>query len=161
MNIADTEEWDSVVQRSYGLEPDFFESDVLKIKFYKCSGMFFGSYVSTAPYLTDGGVRWEDGQITAEDVDCIHAFRRDRNLQYALVRTRSNLFANWEDRIQLDKSQVSFVMDLRDGADEIWKRKLPAKTRNQVRKGLKNDPTIRIGGVEHCDDLCRRGFYNC
>ena len=41
MGLADTNEWDLVVQKTYGLQPEFFESGDLKIKFYVGSSFFF------------------------------------------------------------------------------------------------------------------------
>lgn len=147
MGIADTDEWDSVVRSVYGLQPDFYASSNLEIKFFKGSSLFFGSYLSTAPYLTDGGVRIV-APASEQDISNIHAVRERKKLDYALVRTRENVFEAWEDRVRIDRSQYSFSLDLRGGPDFIWKNIIRPKTRNQVRKGLNSDLVMKFGGRE-------------
>ena len=46
-------------------------------------------------------------------------------------------------------------MDISVGKDELWNKVISGKTRNQIRKGLSNNPVIKFGREELLDD-----FYN-
>ncbi|MCL5270859.1 MAG: GNAT family N-acetyltransferase [bacterium] len=151
---AECDAWDNVVVSTYGLVRRDFQDDATAIKFFSKDyreGKSGGTF-STAPYLTDGGVRG-GGAITRESVDRLAAFRRSLGADCLLVRTRHDYFRDFADAVHIDRSYLTFMLDLSGGADRIWQKEMNTKSRNQTRKGLKCNPQVRFGHRELLDDF--------
>lgn len=171
VEVADAKQWDAFVEPKTGTVTDLFAwrhvvSDVYGVRsyflgamdgnrligtlgLYEISHPIFGHYLTTAAYANDGGFHFDD--VTARDGLLAEARKvADRvDASYLLIRTRDMEL----DGFHVDRNYRTAVIDLTGGADALWKR-LPAKTRNQIRKGQKEGFSLETGHDQ------RRAFYD-
>jgi len=143
--VTDLSAWREIVREVYGLKSYFLaamddERIIGALGLFEIRHPIFGHYLTTAVFGNDGGLYFDD----AVGRDGLLAEARnvaDRvNAAYLLIRTRDLEL----DGFRVDRSYRTAVMDLEGGADAVWKR-LPAKTRNQVRRGIKEGFTVETG----------------
>lgn len=107
---------------------------------------------STAPYASYGGVWIKNENDIQGLIEELRKIKKQFNPNYILLKADSDYFKEFPGVFQLDLSYSTFILDLRNGKDEIWKQKLNKKTRNQTRKGLKQDLDIQLGEMELFED---------
>jgi FemAB-related protein (PEP-CTERM system-associated) len=100
----------------------------------------FGHYLTTAVFGNDGGIHFDTWAARDSLAAEARKLADDLNVAYLVIRTR-NLDL---DGFRVDRNYCTALMDLESGADELWKQ-LPAKTRNQVRRGMKEGFTLETG----------------
>lgn len=74
------------------------------------------------------------------------------NAKYLLLKTRADLFSTFR-QVNVDRTYATFLLDLREGEERIWKDQLETKVRNQTRKGLNNPLSVRFGQQELLDNF--------
>ncbi len=146
------EAWSRVCIDTYRLNEHRFEKNDSRLVLFE-TGSFIGKpAVSTAPYLTDGGLVNKENEVLDECVEFIRQTFDQVGSNYLLIKTRDNLFEHI-DGFVVDKDFYTFVLDLKDGVEAIWQEKLNQKTRNQTRKSQKYDFEARFGWQELLDDF--------
>lgn len=143
--VTDLYAWREIVRKVYGLRSHFlaaFEDNriVGTLGLFEIKHPIFGHYLTTAVFGNDGGLHFDDAPAR----DALLAAARDLtdgvNAEYLLIRTRELEL----DGFRVDRNYRTAVIDLDGGNDAVWSR-LPAKTRNQVRRGLKEGFTVETG----------------
>lgn len=107
---------------------------------------------STAPYASYGGVYI---QSESDIPYLVYKLKKLSNLYdpvFILLKTNIDCFKDYTDIFQIDLSYNTFVLNLMDGAEKIWRNKLKDNTRSQTRKGLKQKLDIKVGHLELLDD---------
>lgn len=144
--VTDLSAWRRVVRDAYGLRSTFLtatEGDRLvgALGLFEVRHPVFGHYLATAAFGNDGGLHFDDE--TARDALLAEArsVADRRDVDYLLVRTRGAPL----DGFRVDRHYRTAVIDLAGGAENVWDNILPAKTRNQVRKGMKEGFSVEIG----------------
>lgn len=140
--FAESEGWKKTVMSTYSLQENTVIIGQNKVNLFGN-----GSYFSNAPYITDGGFYDSDFNIkknTFKDIS-----------KPILIKSRNALKIDGSVPYILINDYFSFVLDISGGLEEVWKTKVKSKTRNQVRKGEKNNYVVKIGKSELLDD-----FYN-
>ena len=156
-NPADDPAWGRAVCRAHGLRQVNFSTGLLRADLFSAGGRrptFF-----SAPYFSDGGVYNSSKYIDDQSLADLRFFLEEKNARYILLKSRVPLSAS-RDNIAVDLSYFTLTLDLRGGLEHLWDNVLRAKTRNQVRSGLKWNPVTRVGGVELIDDF-HRLFARC
>jgi FemAB-related protein (PEP-CTERM system-associated) len=143
--VTDLFAWREIVREVYGIQ-SFFLAAMDDDRIVGTLGLFeikhpiFGHYLTTAVFGNDGGLHSDDALAR----DALLAEARNVaervNAGYLLIRTRDLEL----DGFKVDRNYRTAVIDLEGGADAVWKR-LPAKTRNQVRRGMKEGFTLETG----------------
>ena len=153
-NYSDYPEWDRAVVDTYNLEPYKISREGCSIRLFTCNPLFGKRILSSGPYASDGGVIVEDECVVNDVVEDLEELRANLKARYILLKTRQPYFVRF-DSFEVDRSYFSFTLDLREGLDGVWKSKLRSKTRNQTRKGLKNNLTTRFGNLDLLEDFYR------
>jgi FemAB-related protein (PEP-CTERM system-associated) len=145
-SVLDLSAWRHIVRDVYGMESLAllaFEEDrpVGALGLFEVRHPLFGHYLATAPFGNDGGLFFENDE--ARDALLAEAKRiADRlDVAYMVIRTRDGDLPGFE----VDRRYQSAVLDLEPGSETIWKERLPGKTRNQVRRGMKENFAISSG----------------
>lgn len=110
----------------------------------------FGRYLVSLPYLNSNGVVAEDDAVRrqlieravqlADELDVRHLeLRHEQAIEHPKLNARMD-------------SKVHMRLPLPDFAGPLWDR-IPAKVRNQVRKGEKSGLSLSWGGVELLSDF--------
>lgn len=150
---ADCKEWDNVVCRAYPVKKYIHESDNLYIKLYTPD--IRPTFFTNAPYLEEGGVLIKEKTKDINlDLEMSNLFE-EYDLNYILLKTRDRLFSEKLIKENVDDTYYTFLLDTTLELDKLWKKKLKAKTRNQIRKAEKNCFHIQFGHFELLND-----FYN-
>jgi serine/alanine adding enzyme len=143
--VTDLFAWRRVVRNTYGIESQFLaalEEDriVGTLGLFEIKHPIFGHYLTTAVFGNDGGFYFDNAAV--RDMLAAEAMRlADRlDVAYLVIRGRALELEGFH----VARDYVASVVDLDGGADALWKR-LPAKTRNQVRRGMKEGFTIETG----------------
>lgn len=147
--VTDLSAWGAVVREAYGLGSHLLvavdEEGRTRgaLALYEVRHPLFGHYLATAPFANDGGLHYDDPR--ARDVLLTEAKRicADRRASHVVIRTRGEDLPGFAP----DHRYHTAVVDLRGGAGALWER-LPAKTRNQVRRGRKEGFDVRAGPAE-------------
>ncbi|HEY8165155.1 MAG TPA: FemAB family XrtA/PEP-CTERM system-associated protein [Gemmatimonadaceae bacterium] len=143
--VTDLYAWREIVREAYGLQSFFLaamdeDHTVGTLGLFEIKHPIFGHYLTTAVFGNDGGLHFDDTAAR----DALLAEARDLadrvNAEYLLIRTRDLEL----DGFRVDRNYRTAVIDLDGGGDAVWNR-LPAKTRNQVRRGLKEGFTVETG----------------
>jgi FemAB-related protein (PEP-CTERM system-associated) len=151
-SVTDLSGWRHVVLDTYGIESHFFaveDDDALvgTLGLFEIRHPFFGHYLTTAVFSNDGGFHYDN--VIARDLLIAEArnLADETNADYLLLRSRGDQFAGF----QLDKRYRTAIIDLSAGADAVWEKTLLSKTRNQVRRGIKEGFTIHTGSDQVAD----------
>ncbi|HUQ18879.1 MAG TPA: FemAB family XrtA/PEP-CTERM system-associated protein [Gemmatimonadaceae bacterium] len=144
--VTDLYAWRRVVEEAYGIGSHFFactddgERIVGTLGLYDIQHVIFGHYLTTAVFGNDGGFHFDNPEARDALLSRAKRLADKLGVQYLVIRDRENAL----DGFEVDRSYMTAVIDLRDGADALWKR-LPAKTRNQARRGMKEGFTVSVG----------------
>ncbi len=144
--VTDLFAWRRVVAETYGLKPHFLavshrQQLVGALGLYEVNHPFFGHYLATAPFANDGGLYFANQETLALLLAEAKLLADELDVSYLLIRTRDADL----DGFYSDRHYVGSVIDLGPGADILWKKHLPGKTRNQVRRGTKEGFSVRYG----------------
>jgi FemAB-related protein (PEP-CTERM system-associated) len=150
--VTDLFAWRLVVQRAYGLRSHFLTSVegnriVGALGLFEVEHPIFGHYLTTAVFGNDGGFHFDNpparDALLAEGQRLTQAVNAD----YLAIRSRTETLHGFRD----DDRYRTAVIDLEGGAEGVWNR-LPAKTRNQIRRGQKEGFTVQTG-PDQLDDF--------
>ena len=174
-SVTDTLGWRAILWNAYRIEGYLFvaledETTVGALGLYRIKHPIFGHYLTTAPFATDGGFFADTADAARTLCATARRLADELDVDYLLIRTREGPLDNFE----VERRYVSAVVDLA-APDELWDSVIPAKTRNQVRKGRKSGFTVAAGPDEmealfhvvhrHMRDLgspCHsRQYYDC
>lgn len=139
-SFAETEDWRKAVEKTYDLKAENFEINKLKINLYDN-----GTYFSNAPYITDGGEIDFGKAVETRDFS--------RLKKTVLIKSRKKIEIKAGTLHVLDENYQTFMLDLRQGKDFVWKSLVKSKTRNQVRKTEKVNYIVKTGKTELLDDF--------
>ncbi len=104
----------------------------------------FGRALVSSGFAVGGGILSVDNQATETLADAVWHFAETHSFPTAELRGGSVPRGKWQNKNQV---YAGFVTDLADD-DDSQLLAIPRKQRAEVRKGLKNDLTIRIGSNE-------------
>ncbi len=153
--VTDLSVWRHVLREAYGMRSWFLAaSDGDRIA--GCLGLYevrhpiFGHYLATAAFSNDGGFYFDNAEARDALIVEARALADRLDVKYLLIRMRELDL----DGFQVDRHYRTAVIPLEGGPDAVWKSVLGAKTRNQIRKGMKEGFSIATGR----DQL--ESFYN-
>jgi FemAB-related protein (PEP-CTERM system-associated) len=134
--VSDLAAWRRVVRDAYGLRDHFLaavegERIVGALGLYEVEHPLFGHYLTTAIFATEGGLHYDDESARDALLAEARAVAARRGVDYLQIRTRDDVVL---DGFSVDRHYRTAVLDLGSGAEAVWRR-LPSKTRNQVRRG--------------------------
>jgi FemAB-related protein (PEP-CTERM system-associated) len=143
--VTDLSAWRDVVREAYGLRSHFLAAieggDIAgTLGLFEIRHPIFGHYLTTAVFGNDGGFYFDGAAARDALVAEAEKLADDLNVAYVLIRTRSLEL----DGFRVDHHYNTAVVDLEPGASVLWER-LPAKTRNQVRRGQKEGFCVHTG----------------
>ena len=147
--VTDLFAWSAVVREAYGMKAHLMiardEQGHIRgsLSLYEVRHPLLGHYLTTAPFGNDGGLLYDD--LRARDVLLAEAKRlcSERRTTHVVIRTSGEDLPSF----QPDHRYHTAVVDLRDGAEGLWHR-LPATTRNQIRRGRKEGFVVHSGPAE-------------
>jgi FemAB-related protein (PEP-CTERM system-associated) len=109
------------------------------------SSLLFGRYLVSLPYLNTGGVLADDPGVTCRLLDRALSLADELNVRFLELRNEEPVgHPAFTERMT---TKVHMRLPLPDRVSELWDR-LPAKVRNQVRKGQKCGLQVVWGGEE-------------
>ena len=173
--VTDLSGWRHVVRNAYGIKSHFIaveENGALigTLGLYEFQHPLFGHYLTTAAFSTDGGLHYDTNIACDLLMDEAKRLADELRVSYLLIRTRGLPIKGYTH----DRRFRTAVLDLRSGADMVWLKTLPAKTRNQVRRGSKEGFTVHtvhdqlpdfhrvfhthMRDLVHCPESSRRYF---
>lgn len=146
--VTDLSAWWRVVRETYGVVPHirFAVADgVIKgaLSLFEIKHPLLGHYLTTAPYANEGGLYFDDDKARDALLADAKKLADDLNVSYLCVRTSGAELPGFV----VERRYHTAVVDLSGGSEALWKR-LPAKTRNQVRRGQKEGFTLTSGPQE-------------
>jgi FemAB-related protein (PEP-CTERM system-associated) len=144
-SVLDLFAWRLVARDAYGIGAHHLvavddERIVGALALFELRHPLFGHYLVSAVFGTDGGLLYDREDVRdALTEEASHLSQRQR-AGYLLIRTRDAALPGFraDDRFR------TAVVDLSPGTEEVWER-LPGKTRNQVRRGMKEGFTVARG----------------
>lgn len=145
-SVLDLSAWRRIVRRVYGIESHFLaalESDRLvgALGLFEVKHPLLGHYLATAAFGNDGGLYFDDAAAQKALADEAKTIADRLNVEYLVIRSRDVDL----DGFAVERRYSSALIDLEGGAEAVWKTRLPAKTRNQVRKAQKQGFTVATG----------------
>jgi FemAB-related protein (PEP-CTERM system-associated) len=143
--ITDVYAWRTILREAYGIKSHFLVAKedsriVGALGLFEIKHPVFGHYLTTAAFGNDGGFFFDDSTSRDALIAEGKSLAEKTDAQYLLIRARELEL----DGFLVDHHYASAVIDLSQGSEALWKR-LPAKTRNQVRKGQKENFTVESG----------------
>ena len=150
--VTDLFAWRRVVQKAYGIRPLFlaaFDGDTIvgTLGLFEITHPVFGHYLSTAVFGNDGGLHFENPAVRDALLAEGQRLTQAVNADYLAIRSRTEALHGFRDDVRYRTA----VIDLEGGAEAVWNR-LPAKTRNQIRRGQKEGFTVQTG-PDQLDDF--------
>src|SRR6185295_9599367 len=133
--VTDLYAWRRVVRRAYGMRSHYLaarEGAALTgaLALFEVRHPLLGHYLATAPFGNDGGFHHDGPEARARLLEEARRLADRLRVSYLLVRTRDDDLEGFV----VDRRYTVATVDLAGGAAALWDR-LPAKTRNQVRRG--------------------------
>jgi FemAB-related protein (PEP-CTERM system-associated) len=143
--VTDLFAWRHVVRETYGIASHFLiatdGTDVHgALGLYEVRHPMFGHYLSTAVFGTDGGLHATSAPAHEALIAEAKALAARLRVAYLAIRTRDAALPGFDT----DTRYRTAIIALEGSADAAFKA-LPVKTRNQVRRGLKEGFTISAG----------------
>jgi predicted N-acyltransferase len=156
--FTDYDEWNNVVMTTYNLDHVQIESKHIKLNLFHTKTILNKSILLTSPYAAEGGMLTKNSDnisLDEEFINEINTIYDEFKPEYILIKTRLPLAIQneYSHHFFIDYSHYTFILDLTEGLDNVWNKKIKSKTRNQIRKGLKNILDIRIGYLEILEDF--------
>lgn len=139
--------WKNVVEETYGHKPYylFAENDNGKVigilPMFLIKNVILGKRLISVPFASYGGACSENEDVGKALVDKAIQIGEDLGVDFYEFRSvgSSNMYKNFKDM----KGYSTFVLDISNGKDYIWKE-MNKKIRNMVRKGEKNNLKFEI-----------------
>ena len=148
--VTDLWSWRLVVRDAYGMRSHFLAAErdgvmVGALGLYEVRHPIFGHHLTTAPFGNDGGLHFDDNDDEARDALLAEAKAlADRlGVPYLVIRSRAHELPTFV----VDRHYRSATLDLSPGPTALWDA-LPAKTRNQVRRGMKEGFSLEAGASQ-------------
>jgi FemAB-related protein (PEP-CTERM system-associated) len=143
--ITDLFGWRLVVRDAYGIRSHFLAAVddgriVGTLSLFELRHPVFGHYLATAVFGTDGGLYFDTEAVRDALVAEARILGERTDVGYVLIRTRGVELAD----AHTDHSYVTALVDLPTSANPAFEE-LPGKTRNQVRRGMKEGFSIATG----------------
>lgn len=139
-SFAETAEWQKIVTETYALKVKCVKIQDQKMIFYSNGNEF-----SNSPYITDSGILVFKEALTQEDFAAFN--------QPVLLKTRAEIRIDKNLPHLLIRDYFTFTLDISGGLDEIWKKKIKSKTRNQIRKTERLNLEVKFGRTELLNDF--------
>ncbi|MEO0364752.1 MAG: FemAB family XrtA/PEP-CTERM system-associated protein [Pseudomonadota bacterium] len=144
-------EWASVIQSEFRQTPHYLIAhDASGVRgvlpLVRLRSRLFGDFLVSMPYLNYGGILATDD--TARDALLDAAIDCAQSLGVSHLELREQSESNRDLAVRTDK--VSMVLELPESIDELGKA-IGSKRRSQVRRPLRENPDIQVGGVELVD----------
>jgi FemAB-related protein (PEP-CTERM system-associated) len=121
---------------------------ILPLSYLK--GPLFGRFLVSLPYLNGGGVLAPDPRVAECLIERAIELAGDLDVRFLEFRQESPLKHPQLCESRHDKCHMRLVLPV--SQDALWKQ-IPAKVRNQIRKGEKQGFTIEWGGPERLADF--------
>ena len=154
--------WLPVLERGLGHTPIALEAvrggrtvGLMNLAFIR--SLLFGRFLVSLPYLNSGGALASDAKAADALTDRAVELSEVLKVRYLELRHEWALEHPALGHRRSDK--VHMRLDLPSSAGALWDQ-LPAKVRNQVRKGQKGDFAIEWGGAELLSDFHRVFCHN-
>ena len=146
-------EWRDIIRKTYGHEGSYFlardaDSNIVGIlPLIRLKSRLFGDLLVSMPYFKTGGAVADHPSVEKQLIQAAndHAARLAiEHIEYRDDIPRPELPARSE--------KVNMVLPLPESRDELW-NSFSSKLRAQVRRPLRENPEILIGGKEHLSDF--------
>jgi FemAB-related protein (PEP-CTERM system-associated) len=146
--VTDLYAWRRVVREAYGIRSHFLAATdgdriVGALGLYEIKHRIFGNYLTTAVFGNDGGLHFDTTEARDLLTNEARKLADDLDAKYLVIRSRGLEL----DGFRISRDYLTAIVDLDAGADALWRR-LPAKTRNQIRRGMKEGFTIETGAPQ-------------
>lgn len=143
--VTDLSVWRRVVRDAYGIRSHFLaaiaeDQIVGALGLFEIAHPIFGHYLTTAVFGNDGGFFSDSPEAQDALLAEARSLTQTIKADYLVIRSRQLAL----DGFLVDGQYRIAVLDLEGGAGAVWK-KLPAKTRNQVRRGQKEGFSLQTG----------------
>jgi serine/alanine adding enzyme len=143
--VTDLFAWRRVVRDAYGIASHFLTAIdnghlVGTLSLYEIKHPVFGHYLTTAVFGTDGGLHYDSDSAREALVDEATALALRLGVAYLAIRSRVSELPGFLP----DPRYRTAVIDL-EGTPELLLKRLPVKTRNQMRRGMKEGFTVTTG----------------
>jgi FemAB-related protein (PEP-CTERM system-associated) len=146
--VTDLFAWRFVVREAYGIRSHFLaavdgDQIVGTLALFEIRHPLFGHYFATAVFGTDGGLNFDSDVARDALVAEARALAARERVAYTLIRTRRVELGG----VETDRRYGTALMDLSGDPESVW-RELPSKTRNQVRRGMREGFSVSAGAGE-------------
>ena len=143
--ITDLYAWRRVVRDAYGMDSHYLlakDGDRVTgaLALFEIRHPIFGHYLATSVFGNDGGLFHDSDAARDALLGEARALAGRLNVSHLAIRTRGAVL----DGFHVDRGYQASVLDLAGIADDALNR-LPATTRNQVRRGMKEGFTVATG----------------
>ncbi len=143
--VTDLFAWRHVVREAYDISSHYVmavdgDRAVGTLSLFEIKHPVFGHYLATAVFGNDGGLLYESDVARDALVAEARSLAMRLNVSYLVIRTRGVPL----DGHQVDQHYRASVLAL-DGTPDDALNRLPATTRNQVRRGMKEGFTVSTG----------------
>ena len=144
--VTDLPSWRRIVGDAYGLRAHVLvaledETIVGVLSAFEIRHPIFGHYLTTAPFGSEGGVHVESEGALDALFEAARSLTDALDADYLVIRARKPAPRGF----QVDRRYATALLDLRAGADGVWKNSLTAKARNQVRRGMREGFSVETG----------------
>ena len=146
--------WKQVIEKSFGWPTYYLMAvedenvrGILPLVWQK--SWVFGSFLSSMPYLTGGGIIACDSLAERRLLECAVDLARSLKVDHLELRHREPHHLNG---LQTRNSKVIVVRPLEPDVDNMWKA-LDTKTRTKIRKGTKLGMVAEFGREELLDEF--------
>ena len=144
--VTDLFGWRLVVREAYGMQSHFLaavdgDRIVGTLSLFEIRHPVFGHYFATAVFGTDGGLNFDNDAARDALVTEARALGERAGVSYVLIRARG---VELPGEVETDRSYVTALLDVPATAEAAFEG-LPGKTRNQVRRGMKEGFSVATG----------------
>ena len=130
-------------QRNYALTAWRGETICGVLPLVRLTSRLFGDFMVSMPYLNYGGVLADDAEARDALLEAAAALGRDTGVSHIELRHTAADMAGLPAR----EDKVAMILELPDSLDALGKA-IGSKRRSQVRRPMREDPDIRVGGAE-------------
>lgn len=149
--------WKRLIETNYGLKSHYLMalndgqvSGILPLFLLKSP--FFGKILVSCPHFSYGGICGDNKATRNALVSAAINLSKQKNVDYLELK---NYPSPCDDDLINKEIYCTLVLDLDPNPQVLWRGKLEADTRNQVRKALKSGLTAELGLMENFDDYYR------
>ena len=144
--------WRNIVHDVYGIASHFIAAEdsgliVGTIGLFEIKHPLFGHYLTTVAFSNDGGFHFDNAAAATLLLSEAKRLADDLDVDYLLIRTRGVDLEGFAT----DRHYRTAVLDLSEGIDTVWTKKIKGNTRNHIRRGLKEGFTVHSGHDQIAD----------